>query len=255
MKICFARAALAAAVRRSLDIRLPLIRCETTTMSRAALAAAAFASMLQNGEAADLVGHPQPAPLFASHRRSVEGRVAVVDGRTLWFPGSAILVQLADIDSCALPQWSFQPREITPPPGELYPVPCGGLAKAWLKRIVGDGAVVCKLRDRVVDQLTVGVCRTGGGDIALQMLQVGMAKLIIPFSTNERYRQAQHNALSARYGMWATYVLDMPEWRRNAVDRTTGRRPQADFNLLIRRQSEISPPFRDARRQPARTDR
>jgi endonuclease YncB( thermonuclease family) len=223
-------------------------------MSRAALAAAAFASMLQDCQAADLVAHSQPAPLVAA-RRTVEGRVAVVDGRTLWFPGSAILVQLADIDSCALPQWSFEPREITPPPSELSPVPCGGLAKAWLKRIVGDGAVVCKLRDRLVDQLAVGVCRTGSNDIATQMLKVGWAKLINPFSTNERYRQAQHNAFSARYGMWATYVLDMPEWRRNAVDRTTGRRPQADFNLLIGRQSEISPPFHDARRQPARTDR
>ena len=123
------------------------------------------------------------------------------------------------------------------------------------KRIVGDGAVVCKLRDRGAGQISAGVCRTGSNDIALKMLQVGMAKLVDPLSANERYRKAQHNAYSARYGLWATYVLDMPEWRRSAVDRTTGRRPQADFNLLAGRQHEISPPFLDARRQPARTDR
>jgi hypothetical protein len=61
--------------------------------------------------------------------------------------------------------------------------------------------------------------------------------------------------MTARYGMWSTYVLDMPEWRQRAVDKTLGRRPQADINLLQDRNSEISPPFLDARRQPHRRDR
>ena len=61
--------------------------------------------------------------------------------------------------------------------------------------------------------------------------------------------------MSARYGMWATYVLDMDEWRRKAVDKTLSRRPIADFNLLAERENEISPPFEDARRRPRRTDR
>jgi hypothetical protein len=55
--------------------------------------------------------------------------------------------------------------------------------------------------------------------------------------------------------MWGTYVLDMPEWRAKAVDRTLGRRPQADIDLLMERNREISPPFLDARRQPERRDR
>jgi hypothetical protein len=47
----------------------------------------------------------------------------------------------------------------------------------------------------------------------------------------------------------------MTEWRQKAVDRTPGRKPFADINLLFKRQSEITPPFADARRQPSRRDR
>jgi hypothetical protein len=47
----------------------------------------------------------------------------------------------------------------------------------------------------------------------------------------------------------------MPEWRAKAVDRTLSRRPIADFNLLAERESEISPPFEDARKRPMRADR
>jgi hypothetical protein len=55
--------------------------------------------------------------------------------------------------------------------------------------------------------------------------------------------------------MWGTYVLDMDEWRGKAIDRTLGRTPFADFNLLAERQSEISPPFQNFRQVPDRTDR
>ena len=69
------------------------------------------------------------------------------------------------------------------------------------------------------------------------------------------YLTWQTYAMSARHGMWATYVLDMDEWRAKAVDRTLARRPIADFNLLAERDSEISPPFEDARNRPGRTNR
>ncbi|RUX67081.1 thermonuclease family protein, partial [Mesorhizobium sp. M2A.F.Ca.ET.040.01.1.1] len=69
------------------------------------------------------------------------------------------------------------------------------------------------------------------------------------------YITYQRHAMAAHYGMWATYVLDMNEWRRKAVDKTLDRRPIADFNLLAERESEISPPFADARKKPKRTDR
>ncbi|CDM61188.1 MULTISPECIES: hypothetical protein [Rhizobium] len=48
----------------------------------------------------------------------------------------------------------------------------------------------------------------------------------------------------ARITVWGTYV-DMAEWRRNAVDPSTGRRPIADWNLLAERKSELTLPFAD----------
>jgi endonuclease YncB( thermonuclease family) len=99
----------------------------------------------------------------------------------------------------------------------------------------------------------LGHCTVHGRDIALEMLRVGWARVITPAPAE--YLTWQNYAMSARYGMWATYVLDMPEWRRKAVDRTLARRPIADFNLLAERESEISPPFEDVRRRPKRRDR
>ena len=89
--------------------------------------------------------------------------------------------------------------------------------------------------------------------VALEMFRVGRARTT-PMMTGP-YTEAQRYAMSARYGMWATYVLDMAEWREKAVDRTVTRRPLADLNLLLDRRSEISPPFADARRLPKRTGR
>ncbi|RWD90643.1 MAG: thermonuclease family protein, partial [Mesorhizobium sp.] len=45
------------------------------------------------------------------------------------------------------------------------------------------------------------------------------------------------------------------EWRGKALDKTLARLPVADLNLLAERESEVSPPFDDARKLPARTDR
>ena len=100
-----------------------------------------------------------------------------------------------------------------------------------------------------------GTCKVAGRDLAYEMLRVGWAKLITPLPHDNRYFEAQSHAMAARYGMWATYVLDMAEWRRKAIDKTLGRRPIADLNLLSKGRKEISPPFADARRQPSRRDR
>ena len=85
------------------------------------------------------------------------------------------------------------------------------------------------------------------------MLRVGWARTISPAPAD--YAALQTHAMSARHGMWATYVLDMQEWRAKAVDRTLARRPIADFTVLAEREKEISPPFEDARKRPRRTDR
>jgi len=193
----------------------------------------------------------EPVPHMSSSTK-ISGRTTVIDGRTLWFPKGGYRVRLASIDACELPQWSYDPRR----QGESMipkPVPCGPLAKAWLKRTVGNAQVSCLVLAYDTEGILLGRCAVNGRDLALEMLRVGWARVNAPAPAE--YRTWQNYAMSARHGMWATYVLDMPEWRAKAVDRTLSRRPIADFNLLAERESEISPPFEDARRRPKRTDR
>lgn len=211
---------------------------------------------------ADMIGrepsskleHRQPAqsvplPVF-------KGRVAVIDGRTLSFPSYGQRVRLADIDACELPQWALDPkwqdRETTKAPP---PVPCGPLAKAWLKRTIGASEVSCAVVDYDSHAIARARCTVRGRDVALEMLRVGWARVDSPYLSHPQYLNYQRAAMSARYGMWGTYVLDMNEWRRKAVDKTNSRQPIADYNLLVERESEISPPFVDARNKPKRTDR
>lgn len=188
----------------------------------------------------------------ASPATRISGRTFVIDGRTLLFPTGQHKVRLASIDACELPQWAYDPRrhgDSTIP----KPVPCGPLAKAWLKRAIGSAPVTCIVQVNVAEDAFVGECSVRGRDLALEMLRVGWAR--VTSRAPAEYLTWQNYAMSARHGMWATYVLDMPEWRRKAVDRTLARRPIADFNLLAERESEISPPFEDARRRLKRTDR
>ncbi|MGR9202139.1 thermonuclease family protein [Rhizobium leguminosarum] len=225
-------------------------------MSRRNICAIAiFVFAYEGSAAADYTAESPSASAEVLSRRVVSGQVAVVDGRTLWFPGNRQLVRLSEVDSCDLVQWSFDPKATPVTAPSLAPVPCGALAKAWLKKTVGRRSVRC---DAVADGQSpglVGQCRIGNRDLALEMLRVGWAKLSTPFPRNRRYVEVQQSAITARYGMWGTYVLDMSEWREKAIDKTLGRRPQADINLLGQRDSEISPPFLDARRQPKRRDR
>lgn len=231
-------------------------------MKEHVVAAAIVATIVQPAIAADLITNPAPprreqqavapAPIYPVFK----GRVAVMDGRTLWYPQSAQRVRLADIDACELPQWALNPkwenRQQTKAPA---PVPCGPLAKAWLKRTVGNKSIECTVVGYSQDGTPVARCIASGRDLALEMLRVGWARIASPYPSNSQYLAYQNYAMAARYGMWATYVLDMNEWRRKAVDKTLDRRPIADFNLLAERESEISPPFVDARKKPKRTDR
>ncbi|CAN7742018.1 thermonuclease family protein [Rhizobium sp. LjRoot258] len=96
-------------------------------------------------------------------------------------------------------------------------------------------------------------CFARGRDLSSEMLRVGLARTI--GRSDPEYSAAERYARSARYGLWGTYVLDMAEWRRNAVDQSTRRRPVADWNLLAEHKSELTPPFADWRNRPRRTDR
>lgn len=184
----------------------------------------------------------------------IRGRVSVIDGETLWFPGHAIAVRLAGVQACALPQWAFEP-DGAPASVSSLPVPCGPLAKAWLKRIVGNAVVTCRLTLDAPESGKSGQCVAGRRDLGLEMLKVGWARTTAAGRNDPQYLAAERYARSARYGIWGTYVLDMDEWRHVAIDRTLSRRPVADRNLLALRQAEITPPFADWHRRPTRTDR
>jgi endonuclease YncB( thermonuclease family) len=225
---------------------------------RFAMSSLAVASVMffQDAHSADLIHldqMPGGANLTQDNLPVFSGRVSVIDGRTLWFPQFAQKVRLLDIDACELPQWAINPiwdRERSKAP---LPVPCGPLAKAWLKRTIGASSVSCQTVEFTRDGLPVARCTAGGRDIALDMLKVGWARVSSP-AADRQYVSYQRTAMAARYGMWATYVLDMNEWRRRAIDRTLQRQPIADYNLLVTRKSEISPPFEDLRHKPKRTD-
>ncbi len=192
-----------------------------------------------------------PTPV---HYPTIEGRASVIDGRTLWYPQVSMRVGLAGIDVCELPQWSFMAEPLSRAKTNIpRPAPCGPLAKAWLKRVVDGRAIQCRGVSYRADGTLEANCSANGRDLGLEMLRVGWAR--ITDSSSGSYAQAQRIAMASRYGMWSTYVLDMNEWRRKAVDRTVARRPIADMNLLAERESEISPPFADIRRLPQRTDR
>ncbi|MBP1848298.1 endonuclease YncB(thermonuclease family) [Rhizobium petrolearium] len=207
--------------------------------------------------AADPIGgsFADRAPVVRQHV-VMKGRATPIDGTSLWFPTYGRSVRLAGIDGCELPQWAFDPKRAgDASTGALAPVPCGALAKAWLKRTVGSGSVTCDIRGFGADAMPVGTCRSGSRDLAHEMLRVGWARLSPDAPRQPAYVDAQRYAVSARYGIWGTYVLDMNEWRAKAVDRTLDRRPAADINLLRERKVEFTPPFADARRAPVRRDR
>ena len=193
----------------------------------------------------------KPANVSAA---TISGSVSVVDGRTLWFPRYAVMIRRAGIDSCDLAQWAFDPRGYESRT-TLKPVPCGALAKAWLKRAIGGRRVVCNISAPMAnEQARTGRCAAAGEDLALDMLRAGWAR-VTTIGSRPSYAVAQAKARAARYGIWATYVLDTGEWRRKALDKSLSRRPVADLNLLAERESEISPPFADAHMLATRTDR
>lgn len=173
------------------------------------------------------------------------GRVSVVDGRTLLFPEHGRTVQLMHIDTCELPQWAVV-RSSTGP----FPVPCGAKAKAWLTRIVGTQSVACLGTGYTQTGQALAYCTVKGRDIALEMLRVGLAVIDTPRPLRVEYFSVQAEAVSKRYGIWGTFVLDMDEWRRRAVDETTTRQPIADYNLLADRHRDVTPSMFESRNLP-----
>lgn len=205
------------------------------------------ADLVQDSPAIQALGAPGTPPIL-------RGRVSVIGGDTLWFPLLGRSVQLAGIEACPVPQWAFDPKPQAKSTAPV-PVPCGSLARAWLKRAVGNKPVICKLTTFYRLGELAAKCSARGRDLGLEMLRVGWARVAGTTAPDPIYLTTENYARSARYGLWGTYVLDMDEWRRKAVDRTMDRQPLADWTLVQEREHEITPPFVDWRNRPPRRDR
>ena len=184
--------------------------------------AAAFSADLVVGDY-NVISDPAHQPSYPVYK----GRVSVIDGRTLWFPEYAVEVQLMDLDACDLPQWSFDKQM-------RRPVPCGGFAKAWLKRFVGSTRIDCFVAAVAPDGTPLAYCYRGERDVGLQLIAKGLARVATPDAQSSRYLQYQKVAVRANYGMWKDRFLDMREWRTHTGDKTLSRRPIADYFLLVR---------------------
>jgi endonuclease YncB( thermonuclease family) len=185
--------------------------------------AAAFSADLVVGDYG-VISDPASQPSYPVYK----GRVAVIDGRTLWFPEHAVKVQLMDLDTCDLPRWSFDKQT-------RRPVPCGGFAKAWLKRFVGSARIDCFVAAVAPDGTSLAYCYRGAHDVGLQLIAKGWARVATPDAQCPRYLQYQEVAARANYGMWKDHFLDMREWRTHTGDKTLTRRPIVDYRLLRRR--------------------
>ena len=181
---------------------------------------------------------------------SFSGRVSVIDGRTLLFPEHGRTVQLMDVNTCDLVQWAVKPPSDQSDPA---PVPCGAKAKAWLTRIVGTQSVDCTAAGYTGRGQVLAYCAVKGQDVALEMLRVGLAAIDTPNPKRPEYFRAQADAVRKEYGIWGTFVLDMDEWRRRAIDQTPSRQPIADYNLLADRNRDVTPPMIRSRHQPKTT--
>ena len=200
--------------------------------------------------ACSTTGQPPTQP-GRSAPPAISGRVSVVDGRTLYFPGHGRTVQLVNINTCNLAQWA-----VIPPASRAdkpAPIPCGAKAKAWLARSIGTNKVQCSPAGYTAQGQFLAYCTVKEKDLALEMLRVGLAVIDTPNPLRPEYFSVQADAVVKEYGIWSTFVLDMDEWRRRAVDQTPARQPIADYNLLADRGRDLTPPMIRRRNRPNTT--
>lgn len=170
----------------------------------------------------NVIHAPDQQPDYPVYR----GRAVAIDGRTLRFPDSGAVVQLMDLDTCELPQWAYHQDM-------KRPVPCGGFAKAWLKRIIGQASIACHVATIAPDGMPLAYCFRGKNDIGLQLLAKGWARVATPDAQCGSYLMLQQKAQLAGYGMWKDRVLEPTLWRAAAGNRTLSRLPIADYWLIL----------------------
>lgn len=87
----------------------------------------------------------------------------------------------------------------------------GAAATRKLESLVKERAVVCEVRDRDRYGRTVGLCRTGDGDLGAAMVRAGMAWAFTRYSSD--YVADEKVALVVRAGVHAHPCEKAWEWR------------------------------------------
>ena len=137
----------------------------------------------------------------------VTGPAAVIEGDVLEVRGQRI--RLLGIDAPEPNQLCFDHGE---------PWRCGDEAATALRREIGGREVTCEERRRDQRARIVARCTADGVDLAEWMVLRGWA--VAHYLYNYEYSRAEHDAKSARRGIWAS-EFDMPwEWRRKMRSRS-----------------------------------
>lgn len=138
---------------------------------------------------------PQPAVA------GVRGESTVIDGNTLRVGDRQI--RLYGIDAPELRQTCRQY-------GQAYP--CGQIAAATLRTLVGNAVVECEIVDGQGAGSRMGLCRNAyGQDLGEAMVVMGWA-LARP-DQSSRYTDAEASAKASRSGLWGSEFVPPWDWR------------------------------------------
>lgn len=137
------------------------------------------------------------APLSA---QVVDGPVRVIDGDTLDFTGTRVV--LAGIDAPEAKQTCERAAGTWP---------CGEEAKALLVTLTGTAAVACEGVGRDLAGTLVARCRAGENDLSQAMVGAGLA-IALP-GADETVADTQGRAKRFALGLWAGTFEEPAKWR------------------------------------------
>lgn len=146
-----------------------------------------------------LIGLTLFFPQFALAQ--IQGEPTVIDGNTLRVEDEEI--RLYGIDAPEAGQTCRQYGQ---------PYPCGEIAAATLRTLVGNSVVVCEVVDAQAAGLSRGLCRNAyGQDLGEAMVVMGWA-LADP-QQSDRYAEAEASAKASRSGLWGGDFVPPWDWR------------------------------------------
>lgn len=135
------------------------------------------------------------------HAQAISGPVRVIDGDTLDFTGTRVV--LAGIDAPELKQTCE--RE-----GATWA--CGDEAKALLVSMTEHADVVCEAAGRDPAGTLVARCRTGESDLSLGMIAAGLA-VALP-AADQTVLDMEQRARKFGFGLWTATFEQPAAWRQ-----------------------------------------